>query len=175
MNTGCERRRLSKPVLGIAVCGCFAGLLLTAGCKKAVLADTKGSEQAVRTTEALRSKAAAARDLGTVLSYYADDAVVLPANAEMLTNHPDMQKSWMGLLAPGVDLSWTVMYVEAAKSGDLVYDLGSYTMTTKAAKGSKAKPANDHGKYLAVWKQQTDGSWKVESDMWNSDLPAKGK
>jgi ketosteroid isomerase-like protein len=33
----------------------------------------------------------------------------------------------------------------------------------------------DRGKYLAVWKKQADGSWKIEADMWNSDLPAKGK
>ena len=28
------------------------------------------------------------------------------------------------------------------------------------------------GKYVAVWKKQQDGSWKVEADMFNSDLPS---
>ena len=174
MKPGCERRRLSKLVLGVAVCGCFAGLLLIAGCNKPAPVNTKAAEQAVKNADAQWSKAAAAHDLTTLLSLYADDAVSLPANEELLTNHPDIQKSWIALLAPGVSLSWTPMYVESAKSGDLAYILGSYTMNTKAAKG-KGKPVADRGKYLAVWKKQADGSWKVEADMFNSDLPAKGK
>jgi ketosteroid isomerase-like protein len=129
-------------------------------------------EQAVKNADAQLSKAAGAHDLTTLLSYYANDAVALPANEELLTNRSDIQKSWIARLAPGVSLSWTPMYVEAAKSGDLAYILGSYTRTTKPAKGT---PATDRGKYLAVWKKQADGSWKVEADMFNSDLPAKGK
>ena len=63
------------------------------------------------------------------------------------------------------------MWVEAAKSGDLVYVVGTYTLTTKAG---KAKPVVDRGKYLAVWKKQDDGSWKAEANTWNSDLPLPG-
>jgi ketosteroid isomerase-like protein len=29
----------------------------------------------------------------------------------------------------------------------------------------------DHGKYVAVWKKQADGNWKVAVDIWNTDLP----
>jgi ketosteroid isomerase-like protein len=172
MKPGCEHNYLSKLVLGMAGLGCFAGLLLLAGCNQPAPVDTKAIETTVKNADALCSKAAAAHDLTTLLSYYADDAVSLPANEELLTNHPEMQKSWIARLAPGVSLSWTPMYVDAAKSGDLAYILGSYTMTTKAAKSS---PATDRGKYLTVWKKQVDGSWKIEADTWNSDLPAKGK
>jgi ketosteroid isomerase-like protein len=31
----------------------------------------------------------------------------------------------------------------------------------------------ERGKYLSVWKKQSDGSWKCVADTWNSDLPAK--
>jgi ketosteroid isomerase-like protein len=127
---------------------------------------------AVKKADAEVLNAATAHDLTTLLTFYADDAVSLPANEELLTNRSQMQKSWAGRLTPGVSVSWTPMYVEAAKSGDLAYILGSYTMTTKVAKG---KPVTDTGKYLAIWKKQADGSWKVEADTWNSDLPVKGK
>jgi len=30
----------------------------------------------------------------------------------------------------------------------------------------------DRGKFLDIWKKQTDGSWKVAIDMVNSDLSA---
>ncbi|HEX9199006.1 MAG TPA: DUF4440 domain-containing protein [Acidobacteriaceae bacterium] len=132
--------------------------------------DPKASEQAVKDAEVLWSRAAQAHDMTTLFSYYADDATLLPPNGEMTTNKVKLQKAWTDMLTKDVDLSWTSMYVEAAASGDLVYDVGSYTMTTKA-KG-KGKASSDRGKYLAVWKKQADGSWKAEADTWNSDLLA---
>jgi len=30
----------------------------------------------------------------------------------------------------------------------------------------------DKGNYLTVWKKQSDGNWKVVTDMDNSELPA---
>jgi len=138
------------------------------------LAAPEQSVAAVKDADMKWSKAAAAHDLVTVNSYYADDATVLPANEEMITNKAGAQKFWMDHLTANVSVSWTPMYVEAAKSGDLVYDLGSYSMTTKPAKGKKGNPVIDNGKYLAVWKKQADGSWKAEADTWNSDKALPG-
>jgi ketosteroid isomerase-like protein len=125
---------------------------------------------AVKAADAQWSKSAQARDLAGVLSYYSSDAVVLPANQEMLMNKGDITKAWTAMLDPGNTISWTSMYTEASKSGEMVYDVGSYTMVTQVKKG---KPVTDHGKYLAVWKKQADGSWKAVADTWNSDAPVK--
>src|ERR1035437_10642973 len=88
MNTDCEKRQLSKTVLGTAVCGCFAVLILASGCNKAAPVDLKGAEQAVRNADVKWSKAAAAHDMNGVFGYYTDDAVVLPANGEPPDFHP---------------------------------------------------------------------------------------
>jgi ketosteroid isomerase-like protein len=56
-------------------------------------------------------------------------------------------------------------------SGDLAYTQGTYSMTMTDPEGI---PATDKGKYLAVWKKQADGGWKVIEDIFNSDLPAGG-
>ena len=32
-------------------------------------------------------------------------------------------------------------------------------------------PIPDHGKYIEIWRRQSDGSWKVALDIFNSDLP----
>jgi len=31
-------------------------------------------------------------------------------------------------------------------------------------------PMTDHGKYATIWRKQTDGSWKVVVDIFNSDV-----
>lgn len=147
---------------------------------KPVTVDLKASEQAVKDADVQWSQAAQAHNMGTLASFYADDATVLPPNADMITSKLGALKYWSEHLTKDVDVSWKPMFAEAAQSGDLVYTLGSYTMTTKPAeaakgakKGAKGAPVTDHGKYMAVWKKQADGTWKAEVDMWNSDLPAK--
>lgn len=40
-----------------------------------------------------------------------------------------------------------------------------------AMSGAKGAPVEDRGKYIEVWKKQTDGKWKCAVDMVNSDLP----
>jgi hypothetical protein len=38
--------------------------------------------------------------------------------------------------------------------------------------GPNGKPINDRGKDMAVWKKQSDGTWKMIADTFNSDLPS---
>jgi ketosteroid isomerase-like protein len=171
MMTDIERRHwlhLSFWVLALVT---LAVLMLTSGCKKRdTQVDPKASEAAVRAADASWSRAAKAHDLTAVFSYYASDAVVLPADAQMSTDKLGMQKAWSQMLNKDTDLEWTPMWVEASKSGDIVYVVGSYTQTIRATKGKAAK--TEHGKYMSVWKKQPDGSWKAEATTWNSDATA---
>jgi len=40
-----------------------------------------------------------------------------------------------------------------------------------ALDGPSGKPITDHGKDMAVWKKQSDDTWKMVADTFNSDLP----
>lgn len=132
--------------------------------------DLAAIQQAVRSADLQWAKAAGAHDLATVVSYYGDGAVILPPNAAMAMDKVSIQKQWTAMLTPDVDLSWTPGRVVAASAGDLVYDVGTYTAIRKATK--KTKASSDTGKYMSIWTKQTDGTWKVTSQIWNSDLPA---
>ena len=114
------------------------------------------------------SKTAAANDLEGTVSYYSDDATLLPPNEPMAKGKQAIRASWAALLVPGVSVSWQVSKVEVSRSGDLAYLIGVYVVTMKDPQG---KPATDHGKLLEVWKKQADGKWKAVADTYNSDLP----
>ena len=132
-------------------------------------ADTK-IEQALRDADAQWSAAAGAKDLDKTVSYYSDDAIVMPPNASAATTKEAIRKIWKDLLAsPGLVISWKATKVEVAKSGDIGFVSGTYELTMNDASG---KPVNDHGKYVEVWEKQADGNWKCGADIWNSDLPA---
>jgi ketosteroid isomerase-like protein len=122
-------------------------------------------DKAVRDADAEWSKVAAAKDLDKTVSFYADDAMVLPPNEPMVTSKTGIRNLWKGFLDSLTDISWKTTRVEMAKSGDMACLTGMYELTMKD--GTK-----DTGKYCEVWKKQADGKWKVGSDMFSSDLPA---
>jgi len=166
-NSGLDDTMKTKPLV-LSVC--FA-LLSFAFFGTASAADTKSViEQALRDADAQLSAAATAKDLDKTVSYYSDDAVVMPPNSESVTTKEAIRSTLKDLLAsPGAAVSWKATKVEVAKSGDLACVSGIYEETTIDASG---KPVKDRGKYVAVWQKQADGKWKCGTDIWNSDLPA---
>src|SRR5258708_1911866 len=52
--------------------------------------------------------------------------------------------------------------------GGVVYWRGRYDV---AFRGARGKTVKDRGKYLGVWRKQSDGAWRVMADIFNSDLP----
>jgi len=150
----------------ILVLTLILGLAAAAVC---LAGDTK-AEQALRDADAAWSKAAGSKDLDKTVSYYSDDATVLPPNAPAATTKEAIRKIWQDMLAsPGFVISWKATKVKVAKSGDLGFVSGTYELTMNDASG---KPVNDRGKYVEVWQKQADGTWKCGTDTWNSDLPA---
>jgi ketosteroid isomerase-like protein len=151
----------------LSLCGCIALLSITI-VGAATAADTK-IEQTLRDLDAQWSAAAGAKDLDKTVSFYSDDAIVMPPNASAARTKEAIRKLWQDLIAsPGFVISWKATKIEVAKSGDLACLNGTYEFAMNDASG---KPVNDHGKYVEVWEKQADGKWKCGTDIWNSDLP----
>jgi len=147
-----------------AFAGCFA-LISFAFVGTVSAADTKAIEQALRDLDAQWAATAATKDLEKTVSFYSDDAIVMPPNAPADTSKEAIRKGWKDFLDNVNNISWKTTRVEIAKSGDLAVLTGTYDMTMKD--GTK-----DHGKYCEVWEKQPDGKWKCGTDMFSSDLPA---
>lgn len=155
----------------LARCATLALLAFTSGCNWQATPDNHAAnEAAIRDLDAQWSKTAAAHDLNGALSYYSDDAVLLPPNAPIANTKDSIRAVWTELTAPSSDISWQVSKVEVAKSGDLAYSTGSYTFAMQDPQG---KLISDKGKFMEVWKKQSDGKWKAVADTYNSDLPAQ--
>ncbi len=127
-------------------------------------------EKALRDADREWSRAAAAKDLDRTVSYYADDAIVLPPNAPLAAGQEAFRREWNGMFAAfSGTLHWEPTKVEVSRGGDLAYIVGTYEGTLSSP---NRNPAKDRGKYLEVWKKQPDGKWKCVADMFSSDLPA---
>ena len=143
----------------------LALLVPAAGWAQSANTDTAGIEQTLRKLDAEASAAAGAGNVDKVVSLYAPGAVVMAPNAPAMTTADAIKKGWTEAVA-SLSLSWKPNKVEVASAGDLAYVTGTYE-----AKPKDGKALADRGKYVAVWKKQSDGSWKMVADIWNSDLP----
>jgi ketosteroid isomerase-like protein len=145
--------------------------LATAGCSGSNARDSRAADEAaVREADVASVRAIAAKQIDATVSSYDEQASILMPNAPIMTGREDIRKAWEQMFAiPGFNLAPKTTRIEVARSGDLAYAQGTYEF---AANDPQGKPINDHGKFVVVWKKQTDGAWKIVADIWNSDTPA---
>ena len=108
-------------------------------------------------------------NMDKVMSYYADDAMSMPPNSTMLKGKEAIKAFSTQMMQSGMKMSnvkFTTVEVDA--SGKVAYEVGNYEMDIAIPVMGKMR---DQGKYVAIWKQQADGSWKVHAEMWNTDTP----
>src|SRR5260370_22749502 len=132
--------------------------------------NTSGAEEtAIRQADLAWSKAMTDRQLEATVSYYAEEASIFPPNAPTATGKNAIRNVWAQFFAmPGFLVTCHPVKIEASRSGDIGYTQGPYDLAFRDARGKTVK---DRGKYLAVWRKQSDGAWRVMADIVNSDLP----
>jgi uncharacterized protein (TIGR02246 family) len=126
--------------------------------------------KSIRKLEDKAREAAKAKDLDRYVSFYADNAVLLWPGAPMVTGRAAIREFMRVFFSMrDFSLSFETAQVEVSRAGDFAYTCGTNKVTLMDPNGKKMK---DSGKYLTVYRKQSDGTWKVVADMGNSDLPA---
>ena len=132
--------------------------------------DQERDVNSVRELEHRAREAAKAKDLDLYVSFYADDAVLLWPGVPMVTGRAAIRKFMQVFFSmPDSSLSFETAQAEVSRAGDFAYTYGTNKVTLVDPSGKKMK---DSGKYLTVYRKQSDGAWKVVADTGNSDLPA---
>ena len=106
-----------------------------------------------------------AGDAQAVGNHYADDATLYPPGAESISGRSAITDFWAGGLA--VSTNGGIESKSAESDGAIGYETGTYVMEDST--GAHV----DHGKFLVVWKY-VNGEWKIQHDMWNSDMAPEG-
>ena len=100
--------------------------------------------------------------------YVLSDAIILAPHAPIAEGEDCFAIFEKMYALPGFSLNWQATSSEVSSSGDLGYTIGTYELSFD---GPDEAPIVDSGKYITVWKKQTDGAWKVAVDMFNTNLP----
>ncbi len=142
-------------------------MLAVAGCAPKV--DDPKDVAAIKAMVEAWGPGITAGDVAALTGQFADNAVRLPPNQPILVGkeavRSDLQAYLNRYRQEEVDVAEEVRVV-----GDLAYVRG----TAKARATPKATGAaviDDSGKWVTVFRRQSDGSWKIVVDIWNSNLP----
>ena len=155
------------------IAGFAVGLMiLLSGCSDtpAPPADTSAADlKALRDGEVTWNSDWASKDGGKILGHYASDASLMISDSPLVKGTDGIRTALAAMLADK-NLSLTFTTSSADVSKDIGYTQGTYTMTMTNPKTKK--PVTEKGKYVTVYKRQTDGSWKAVADIANADAPA---
>ena len=112
-----------------------------------------------------------AGDAAAVAATYREDAVEMPFCRPVLAGRVAIERYYGELFRSPVKItSFTFSRWEAAVSGDIGYETGTYKQTM--ARGS-AGSSEDSGRYVVILKR-TGGVWKAAYVIYNSDkAPAR--
>ncbi len=107
------------------------------------------------------------RDPERILSYWTDDAVVLPPGFPAVIGKAalrDYVKT--SLQIPGFKLTWASSDVAFSPDGNLAYMFGRNAVTMNTRNG---KPITTEGRGVTIWRRDVDGQWRCVVDIWNAE------
>jgi uncharacterized protein (TIGR02246 family) len=145
----------------------FAVMTL-AGCTQApppaLAIDVAAEETKIRDIETAWNKDWAAKDADKIASHYADDATLMAPGGPAMKGIASIHEGLKPFMAdPNMALSFAAQHVEIAKSGDVAFTQGTYTMTMSDAKTKK--PTTEKGNYVTVYKKMANGNWMALEDI----------
>lgn len=158
----------------VALCGTVVVVLSIAACNPApppAPPDTHDADvKAIGDMEAKQVADFAAKNIDALAGFYADDAVLMTPGGPPAKGKDAIRNGLKEMLAdPAMKLNFKADAVEVAKSGDVGYTRGTYTLTI--TNPATKKPMDDHGSYVTTYRKQADGSWKAVADIATSEVP----
>ena len=141
-----------------------AAVLIAAACQPQTQGLTDADRAAIEEVTEQFLQAFLSADFETIAQLYTEDAVFLPPNEPAVTGREAI-KTWLTAFPRVSAATFTTDEIDGV--GDLAYVRGRYVMTLDL----DASPV-DSGKYVEIRKRQSDGTWRLVADIFNSSLRA---
>ena len=109
--------------------------------------------------------ASAGKDVARIVSYWSDDAIVIPQGQPVVEGKAAIRAFVMSSLQiPGFKIHWVSEGPIFSPDGKLAYMRGRNTMTVPGANGALVTLV---GRGITIWRLEPDGQWRCVVDIWN--------
>jgi len=106
------------------------------------------------------------RDVDRIVSFWTDDAIVLPPGLPAVAGTAALREYVQSSLQiPGFRITWTSTDVRFSPDGKLAYMFSRNAVTVSDADGN---PAKTTGRAVTVWRRDAGGEWRCAVDIWNA-------
>lgn len=154
--------RRGHAVVGLAVLR-LALLCVGGACSRGALGAGRiatDQRHAVLAADSAWAAAAVARDAERFLALYDPEVTFIAPNGAITRGEP-LYARWRRVFAePGYSLAWRAEAVTVSATGDLAYTAGPW----REVHVRDGAPQIGEGRYVAVWRRQAAGQWKVLVD-----------
>lgn len=153
----------------VTICAATAIAFIATACNLAH--DSHDADvKAIQDGEAQWNRDFASRDADKLIAHYADDAVFMGPGAPPSSGRNAIRVTVKEMVAdPAMSLELHPVKIDVAKSGDMAYTQGSYTMAMIDPQSRQI--VHDHGSYVTTYRKQSDGRWKAVADIATSEVP----
>jgi uncharacterized protein (TIGR02246 family) len=133
------------------------------GCSATYKSSLSEEETAIRRTDADWLAAAESHSVNSAIPFWADDATIMAPGMQPVVGKDAIRKYVTDSFAiPGFSISWKTDKIEVSQSDDLAYSTGTNQISFN---GPDGKVVTQNGNSAAVWKKESDGSWKCIVDI----------
>ncbi len=157
--------------VGVALIGCnrptpaTADSTLPAGARKF---DPESARKEIIAADSAWVRAVLAKNVDSVMPYYASDAVSMTEGTKAVTGTNDIRAAYAQMVKTNPrDVRFKVEAVNFSDDGTMASDYGSFTSTSD---GPGGKPIKTTGNYMNVW-QRVNGRWVLIAEI-NNAAPA---
>jgi ketosteroid isomerase-like protein len=146
-----------------------AATVFMAGCAPPPFDTATESAKLLKRDVEWAEAALAGTDVEKIVSYWTDDAVVIPQAAATVEGKAAIREYvTASLKVPGFKIHWVSEKPVFSPNGSMAYMRGTNEITVNDARG---KPMTMKGRGVTIWRLDADGQWRCVIDIWN-DPPA---
>lgn len=129
--------------------------------------DLKTEEVAIMKADSTWSALSAeGKDIDKIVSYWTDDAVVVPPGQPIVKGKEALKKFVEeSMKIPGFSISWKSSDIHFSPDGKLAYLYGENITHINDSTGNRISIP---GRGYSIWRKEADGSWKCVVDIFNN-------
>ncbi|MEZ4615891.1 MAG: DUF4440 domain-containing protein [Caldilineaceae bacterium] len=109
-----------------------------------------------------------AGDVDRWIAQWTDDGVQMPPNEPFVEGKENIYARVGANMAAGPTDEFVITPLEITSAGDWAYSRGVYTVTFPL---SDNEQGFTDGKFMTILQRQSDGTWKIHRDIFNSGVP----
>ena len=106
-------------------------------------------------------------DIERILSYWTDDAVVLPPGLPPIAGKAALRHYVeASMRIPGFRIGWLSSEVAFSPDRNLAYMFSQNAVTMNGPDGA---PVTTKGRAVTIWRRESDAQWRCAVDIWNAE------